>query len=364
MNNSRALIPLSPNVRRNQELKPQDRSYIAALYYAGQKPAEIARLLNRPASTIYSVISRATSRHDFTTLPRSGRPKSTSDRANRQIIRLIQSDPFISYSSLQNKLNLSICRRTLYTIIQSSGYGKWQSQNRPKLTEEAALKRYQWALKYRAYTSTDWAKIVWSDECSIELGSGKRAKWCFRLNFHGEKWKKQYIAPVQKGKNRRVMVWAAFWGDNRSELVRLERDFEAKKFGYTASSYIKVLDEFWSEIAESDVIFMQDNAPIHTARSVTKWFENHELEVMEWPPYSPDLNPIEHLWFPLKEGVYEVNPNIEEVLGGDLDKEDILWEALYLSWKQIRADTQRNILASMSRRVEAVIEAKGWYTKY
>ena len=40
------------------------------------------------------------------------------------------------------------------------------------------------------------------------------------------------------------------------------------------------------------------------------------VDVLEWPPYSPDLNPIEYLWFRLKQLVYEVRPDIEQV-GGD-----------------------------------------------
>jgi transposase len=43
------------------------------------------------------------------------------------------------------------------------------------------------------------------------------------------------------------------------------------------------------------MIFMQNNAHIHTAKKVKKWFEDEGIPVMEWPPYSPDLNPIEHL---------------------------------------------------------------------
>jgi hypothetical protein len=150
-------------------------------------------------------------------------------------------------------------------------------------------------LKYKDYTDSDWDKIIWSDECSVELGSGKCHKYVFRLNLHGEKWKKKYIEPYKKGKSVRIMVWAAIWGKNRSDLVRLERDFEAKKQGYTATSYIALLDKVMPTIWEPGLTFMHDNAPIHSAKKVTKWLQDNAIPSMEWPPYSPDLNPIEHM---------------------------------------------------------------------
>ncbi len=47
----------------------------------------------------------------------------------------------------------------------------------------------------------------------------------------------------------------------------------------------------------ADSIFMHDNAPIYTARLVKNWLEEQAFEVMIWPLYSPNLNPIENLWF-------------------------------------------------------------------
>ena len=53
-----------------------------------------------------------------------------------------------------------------------------------------------------------------------------------------------------------------------------------------------------------DIHFEQDNAPVYKAYSVMDWFWRKFIKVEEHHPYSPDLNPIEHAWDPLKKQSY------------------------------------------------------------
>jgi len=92
-----------------------------------------------------------------------------------------------------------------------------------------------------------------------------------------------------------IMVLAAFWGDReRSDLLILERDFDSKKHGYYANSYLAILKKLVLPNWNNDLIFMQDNAPIYIAKKAKKWVEESGINVTDWPPYLPDLIPIKH----------------------------------------------------------------------
>ncbi|GFW10408.1 transposable element Tcb2 transposase [Trichonephila clavipes] len=45
-----------------------------------------------------------------------------------------------------------------------------------------------------------------------------------------------------------------------------------------------------------DFIFMDDNTRPHRTLAVEELLESEDISRMDWPAYSPNLNPIEHKW--------------------------------------------------------------------
>ena len=96
------------------------------------------------------------------------------------------------------------------------------------------------------------------------------------------------------------MVWGSIWLDERgrprrSDLVIMERDPNALRGGYSAQSYIETLRKGLLPHWRRSQLFMQDNARIHTARVVRAFLAEHGITTIDWLPYLPNLNPIEHL---------------------------------------------------------------------
>ena len=56
-----------------------------------------------------------------------------------------------------------------------------------------------------------------------------------------------------------------------------------------------------------------DNAPIHMSNLVKMWLEMHGVWTLDFPPYSPDLNPIKHLWLVLKRKILKLHPELEQM---------------------------------------------------
>ncbi|KAH0603184.1 uncharacterized protein H6S33_008188 [Morchella sextelata] len=122
-------------------------------------------------------------------------------------------------------------------------------------------------------------------------------EWVFRSA--NERWLRECVKGVAKSGTVKKMIWGCFAGGLKGTCGGMRVDMGES---VTAEIYIRTLDfyllDFVQELRERgiDPILMQDNARVHTAGITKDWLLEKNVEILEsWPPYSPDLNPIEHM---------------------------------------------------------------------
>lgn len=195
-----------------------------------------------------------------------------------------------------------------------------------------------------------WLRVIFSDECSVERGASHRRKYVFRSA--GQQYDRNKVTTYNKSKDIRVMVWAAIHETGSSDLLIMRRDSAAPRMGYSARSYLTVLRNGLLPIYNQHCIYQQDGAPIHTAKIIKRFFEEHGINwIKDWQAYSPDLNPIEHVWPPLKEKMYELYPDIELWRGSEESVVERMEDALVHAWDKIRPQIAYNCVASMPGRI-------------
>lgn len=84
---------------------------------------------------------------------------------------------------------------------------------------------------------------------------------------------------------------------------------------------------------------------------------------MDWPLYSPDLNPIEHLWAQLKQWINDNHLELNE-MGKSEDAYQQLFTVIREGWDAIAPEAIEKLAKSMDDRVNAIIHAEGWYTRF
>ena len=333
------------------------RAKVRLLYKLGNGYDAIRNQTGMPKSTIRNIIKSHSSRR--TRKGKSYKRKLISTRELRRVLRYIAQSwetRRASYARLKAECHINASTTTLRRALRAAGYRRCVACPRPFISRKQALKRLAFARKYRWWGTQEWKAVLWSDEATFETGKRGRI-WVTRRP--DEKRCNTCIKSVYRSGRVSVMIWGAIGWDWKSPLVFLERK-PARK-GICSQAYLEqvlepVIFPYFNSLNESqkeEFIFMEDGSKVHKGKAKLPRL-NMGIRGFNWPPSSPDLNPIEKVWRWMKHEITMMaNPPMT------IEKLKLVLQEL---WDRVEPEKWRYLTERLTCKVEDVIDIKGMAT--
>lgn len=345
-------MPSAPKLNREDQ-----RIQIWTLRNEGLSWKNIVSKTNKDRRTCQRIFKRVKETGSFKDKTRPGRPRKIDDRNKRHLVRLLQKGKDKNAEALRkdasSTLNLKVCRNTIAKALKESGYACRVKRKKPLLTMKHKRARLAWAKAHQTWTVEEWKKVIWSDETAFLIVNGQGREYCFTKN--GDVLEDAQIQPTKKYGGGKVMVWSCITYEGVGFSCRIDGNLDGELYTDILRDELMKTIKYY-QMDQGEVIFQQDNDPKHTSRVAKDALEDLDLNVMDWPSQSPDLNPIEHMWNHLKTELRSKSKIFATA--------DDLWDGIQEVMKNENKEMCQKLISSMSSRVQAVINAKGGYTKY
>ena len=341
---------------RPKNLSVEEAVRALTLVDEGYSSCHVANVIGRHRSTISRLIERFNETGSYSRRPGQGRKRCTDPRDERFLrltaLRSRRVTSTVLKSELRTVRHHVISSRTVRRRLNEAGLSSRRPAKKPLLTRQHRVNRLRFARNHQHWTVHDWKKVLFSDETRVSLSSpdGRERVW----RRAGERFASCNISPKIPFGGGSVMFWGGICFNGRTELVPIRvRSMDANF--YLGNIVVEHVVPFVPFLGPNG-LFMQDNARPHVARQVIDYLDHVAIPLMEWPPLSPDLNPIEHLWDALKRNVRSRDP-------APVNQNQLV-NAVIEEWEDMHQDTIKNLISSMPRRMNAVIQSRGGHTRY
>jgi hypothetical protein len=281
---------------------------------------------------------------------RSGRHHKIDENTNINIIHRATEQCHIVPKQLKHELDLRVSTRTIRRRLdQSELYGRIARHSFP-YSEIQLMKRLSFGNGYRSWGINQWGSVMYADETIIELSPHGQV-WVQRPI--GAAFDHQYISHDRVAHSVHVCIWGCFSRQGIGDIHIFSDDLDAVLMRSILRHHLVQSSQRLFPVNTSWWM-LQDNDPKHSSRLVQEWLFSHGIQLIDFPPYSPDLNPVENLWANLKRRVEQHNPCSIEELTYHINHEWSCTDVRYLA----------NLSDSMIKRCTDVVANQGHRTKY
>jgi transposase len=349
----------SQTMGSKKDLTEGQRGSIIYGYLRKDSVRAIAAAVGCGRSSVYNVIKKFRESSTLAPKNRPGRPRILTplDRANLKSL-VTNGNRRLNIAQITNLFNIQsrkkktpVSKSTVRRALHDENLKSCVVRPKPFVSPENTKKRLDWCLAHKDWSIRRFRHVLWSDETTVclFLGSPGRA-W---RESH-EKWDIECLNSTVKRSPGR-MYWGCFSWYGVGPLIPLNSTATGASHVDILQRYVLPALENFEGRKDCRPFFQQDNARPHTAKVAMQFINENRIRTMDWPPQSPDLNPIENLWAEVKKSV------LRKPKPSNLSQLDILVKQ---AWYDIPPEYCRKLIMSMPDRVTACIRVGGKPTKY
>jgi hypothetical protein len=322
-----------------------------------EEPETIAIRMNRDLRVIKKLIFNSTNTKSFTTQHnKKGRFPKGSTKLNQRQRNLLNdwtmnnkvSSVRTAWRKLLRLKNLP--HVSLYCVQQYlKDRGTFVTPTQKTIISR---KNKETRLRFcRQHRRFDFSRVMFTDESS------------FQINYHkGKMWRVRGSAMPRVpllNPNHKIMVWGGVCYDGKTKLYVVEGTLDAEK-------YVRLLRARRQEmrsLMRRAFWFQQDNAPCHKSDRVGTYIRRYSFiitiinyilryltnQIVDHPPQSPDLNPIELVWAKMKRDVEQQGPTTKRAL----------LMAIMAAWDRIDIPFIRQCIDNIHKKMRLIISKDG-----
>lgn len=335
-----------------RHLSEIEKAQIVSRIEDGWTIRAVAQLYNRNKKTILKIKQRWEQEDSLKRKAGSGRPKLSNPEQDTAFLGYLRENPFATARDAVIGTGFPGSQPTASRRVKESELKNRPAARKMLLTVERRQSRVIFATNYVYRNPQFWDRVVFTDEKTFQSTYNGQIR-VYRPD--NTRFEERYTSSLAFRSGRfSVNVWGWISVHGPGVCWRVEGRFNAL-------NYINILENVMLPSTEqiypnNTFIYQQDNCPVHTANRVTDWFLNHNVEVLPFPAFSPDINPIENVWGIIVKNIYKRNFRPQN--------SNELWEIIHDCWENLDPNIISTTIQSMPNRLTQIIEKDGYMTKY